>query len=502
MTGNSVAATAPEAAIGVGPSLWWRSAVPLAAIVAIALLPAPAGLGQHAWYYFAVFVGVVLGLMLEPLPGAMVGLLGVTTVSILCRWVFFSPAEQARPGFDAAGAVVKWALAGFSNSSVWLIVGAFMFTLGYEQSGLGRRIALLLIRAMGRRTLTLGYALVAIETLLAPFVPSVTARTGGIIYPVMRNLPPLYGSMPNEPSARWIGSYLMWTVMAASCVTSSLFLTAFAPNLLALEFLKKTANIEIGWGQWFLAFAPVGVPLLLALPALVYVVYPPRIRQGTEVVTWAGEQIAAMGPVSRRELVFGLLVLLGLALWIFGGAFVNATTVVLIVLVLMVLTKVTDWRSVTENKVAWGTLVWFATLISMADGLNQTGFVAWFAHLVASHLQGVSPVAAVVALVSVFFLSHYLFASVTAHATAMLPVILAVGAAVPGVPVATLAQMLVLTLGIMGIITPYGAGPSPIFAGSGYLPARDFWRLGTLFGALYLVLFLLIGLPTLLLPVL
>ena len=208
--------------------------------------PPRKGWQPHGWLYFSIFAGVVAGLILEPAPGAVIGLIGITVVSVLSRWAWFSPADLEKPGFDAAGGVVKWALSGFSNSTIWLIFGAFMFALGYEKTGFGRRIAVLIIRALGRRTLTLGYAIVAIETLLAPFIPSNTARTGGTLFPVIRCLPPLYGSLPNDPSARRIGSYLMWTSISASCVASSLFLTAFAPNLLALEILKKTAKVDIG----------------------------------------------------------------------------------------------------------------------------------------------------------------------------------------------------------------------------------------------------------------
>ena len=164
-------------------------------------------------------------------------------------------------------AALNWALSGFSNGTVWLIFGAFMFALGYEKTGLGRRIALLLVKAMGRRTLTLGYAVTIADTLLAPFTPSNTARSGGTIYPVIRNLPALYDSKPNDPSSRRIGSYLMWVAIAATCVTSSMFLTALAPNLLALELVKKTAKIDITWTQWFMAFAPVGHPAARPHPA-------------------------------------------------------------------------------------------------------------------------------------------------------------------------------------------------------------------------------------------
>ncbi|MDM0078549.1 anion permease [Variovorax sp. J2P1-59] len=474
-------------------STWWKALAPVAVAIAIAMVPAPNGLGQHAWFYFAIFAGVIVGLMLEPLPGAAIGLIAVTLVTVLSEWVFFSPAELARPGFKAANASLAWALSGFANGTVWLIFGAFMFALGYEKTGLGKRIALLLVRAMGRRTLTLGYAIAAADTLLAPFTPSNTARSGGTIFPVIRNLPPLYDSRPNDPSARRIGSYLMWTAIATTCVTSSMFLTALAPNLLAVELARKAVNVEIGWMRWFLAFAPAGIVMLLAVPLLTYFLYPPEVKEGKEVPAWAAQELVQMGGLSSREIILGVLVLVALGLWIFGGEFMNATTAALVVISLMLLARVITWEDMLANKQAWNTFAWFATLVALADGLGRTGFVKWFADVIAVHMVGFSPTAAAVILVLVFFFSHYLFASVTAHTTAMLPVMLAVGSSVPGMPMEPFTLMLVVTLGIMGILTPYGTGPSPVYYGSGYLPAGDYWRLGALFGVIFIVLFLAIN---------
>jgi len=98
-------------------------------------------------------------------------------------------------------------------------------------------------------------------------------------------------------------------------------------------------------------------------------------------------------------------------------------------------------------------------------------------------------------LVLVFFFTHYLFASVTAHVTALLPVMLAVGATIPGIDMPVFALLLCLTLGIMGILTPYATGPSPVYYGSGYLPAKDYWKLGGVFGVLFIVLFLVVTVP-------
>jgi L-tartrate/succinate antiporter len=474
---------------------WVKLVAPVALAVLIALIPAPAGLAPHAWFYFAIFAGVVLALVLEPLPGALVGLVGVTLVALLSPWVLYSPAELARPGFRAATASLTWALSGFSNATVWLIFAAFMFALGYEKSGLGRRIALLLVKAMGRRTLTLGYAIALADLALAPFTPSNTARSGGTIYPVVRNLPPLYGSEANTPSARRIGGYVMWTAIAATCVTSSMFLTALAPNLLAVELAGRTARVTITWFEWFLAFLPVGVILLAAVPFLAFRLYPPEVKEGGEVVAWASTELAKMGGLSRKEALLGLLVAIALGLWVFGEPTFNSTTVALAVFAGIVLSGIVTWDEVLTNKQAWNTLAWFATLVALAGGLAQVGFVTWFANQVGGAVAGVPPVVALVVLVVVFYLSHYVFASVTAHVTALLPVMLTVGAAIPGMPMKSLTLALCVTLGIMGILTPYATGPSPVYYGSGYLPSADFWRLGAIFGALFLLVMLVLGSP-------
>jgi L-tartrate/succinate antiporter len=473
----------------------WRALAPIAVAIAIALFPAPEGLPQHAWYFFAIFAGVIVGLMVEPLPGGAIGLIGVTLVTLLAPYVLYSPAELAKPGFKAVNASLAWALSGFANSTVWLIFGAFMFALGYEKTGLGHRIALRLVKAMGKRTLSLGYAVMFADTLLAPFTPSNTARSGGTIYPVIRNLPELYDSKPNDPSARRLGSYVMWVAIAATCVTSSMFLTALAPNLLALELVKKTAKIDITWTQWFVSFAPVGIVLLILIPIVTYWIYPPEVKEGEAVPKWAGEELAKLGSLSVKEITLGVLVLGALALWIFAGNYVNATTVALLVMSLMLITGVVTWEDMTSNKAAWNTLAWFATLVALADGLNKVGFVKWFADGVGASMAGYSPFVAMVVLVLVFYFTHYLFASITAHVTALLPVMLAVGTTIPGIDMAQFSLLLCLTLGIMGMLTPYATGPSPVYYGSGYLPAKDYWVLGGVFGVLFIAAFLLIGLP-------
>lgn len=259
--------------------------------------------------------------------------------------------------------------------------------------------------------------------------------------------------------------------------------------------MTKATKYTISWADWFVGFLPAGIILMIGVPLLTYFLYPPEVRKSEEVPKWAGSELAKMGRISRNELIMGGL---SLGLWIFAQTTINATTVALIVISLMLIVGVVNWDDILSNKQAWNVLVWFATLVTLADGLGKVGFTTWIGTNAAKLFAGASPVVVMLLLVVVFFVTHYMFASVTAHVTAMLPVFLAAGAAIPGMNVTVLSLMLVYSLGIMGIITPYATGPSPVYYGSGYVPKNDFWLLGLVFGAVFLVVLLVVETPYLL----
>ena len=89
------------------------------------------------------------------------------------------------------------------------------------------------------------------------FIPSNSARSGGVIYPIVSNIPPMVESYPDK-NPRKLGAYLYWVALAATCVTSTLFLTGLAPNLLAIT------TAEIIWFQRLLI--ELGVPQFGAIP--------------------------------------------------------------------------------------------------------------------------------------------------------------------------------------------------------------------------------------------
>jgi anion transporter len=470
-----------------------KAVIPVAVWTIIIVFPVPEGLQPNAWAYFALFAATMVAIMLEPLPLQVVS---------LCALMIATVMRYVEP---TASRSITWALSGFSDKTIWLIFGAYVFTLGYKKSGLGRRIALMLVKLLGGRTLGLGYAIMLSDIVLGPGTPSSTGRSAGIIFPIASSIPPLFGSEPG-PSARKIGSYLLWTAFASTAITSSMFLTALAPNAAALTIVGQITNLEITWTQWFLGFLPVAVILASLLPLLMYVIYRPEITSSKEVPVWASNELVKMGKMTRNERLMGSMILLAILLWITGSSkdirlpflgseFIDPTAVVMSCVVLMLLTRVVEWEEVVTNKDAWNVLMWFVPMLTLAAGLNKVGFLTWLATSAAQPLTILPPAFAMVLLVALFFVIHYFFTSVTAHVAAVLPVVLGIGMSIPGIPLLPFTLLLVYSLGLMGVITPYATGPAPAYFGCGYIPRGDFWKLGLATGLFYLSVLLLAGVP-------
>src|SRR5215467_5472307 len=156
----------PPAAPSPHPVAWYRrplarwAAVLVPGIIVVAI-PVPAGIAPQSWRLLAIFVSTVCGLIFHPLPGGAIVLCGVLAL----------PLARVMP--------VNQALAGYADPVIWLVLAAFFIARGMIKTGLGRRIALLLTKAIGRHSLGLGYALVSTDAILATVVPSNAARSGG-----------------------------------------------------------------------------------------------------------------------------------------------------------------------------------------------------------------------------------------------------------------------------------------------------------------------------------
>lgn len=450
--------------------------VPILLGLIIWFIPAPEGLSVEAWRFFGIFLAVIIGLILEPIPAALIGFAGISLIAVLGL-------------MGNSGESIKWALSGFSNTTIWLIFAAFMFAAGYKKTGLGKRISLLMVKYMGKSTLGLGYAVAFSDLVLAPFMPSNTARSGGTIYPVAINIPQIFNSLPDhEP--RKIGAYISWVAIASTCVTSSMFLTALAPNVLAVGMVAQhDAHIIVPWIEWAKIMLPLMIPLFILTPWLTYVIYPPTQKKSPEAPAWAAEELKKLGGVTFKEYLMLGLAILALVLWIFGKEIgIDSTTTAICIVSVIILSGILTWDDLLSDKAAFNVFIWFATLVALADGLRKIGLIKYLETNISSVFGDINLTVAIISLIVVFYIAHYFFASTTAHVSALLPVFITIAVSIlPAEQILPFTILLLGSLGVMGIITPYGCGPSPIWYGAGYISQAKWWSLGALFGFIYLI---------------
>ncbi|MDR3026403.1 anion permease [Chryseobacterium sp.] len=445
-------------------------------------IPAPKGVAENAWHLFAIFAATILGIILKAAPMGTMCMMAIG---------FTALTQVVAPG-DAGKSITK-ALSGFGDKVIWLIGISFFIARGFIKTGLGNRIAFLFIRVFGKSSLGLAYGLGLADVCLAPAIPSNTARGGGIIYPIMKSMAISFDSVPEKPEThRKLGSFLTLNSYYMNLIASSMFLTGTASNPMCQKFAANL-GIDITWMSWAAAGFIPGAVAFFVVPLVLYKLYPPELKKTGDAPKMAAQKLKEMGPISRNEWLMLLAFFILLALWIFGGTLsIDATTTAFIGLTLLLLTSVLTWEDVKGEKGAWDTIVWFAVLVMMASSLNELGFIGWFSNLIKVQIGGLSWQVAFPVIIVVYFFSHYIFASATAHVAAMYAALLGVGVSL-GIPPMLLAMMLGFMGSIYGVLTHYGHGPAPVFFGSGYVDLKAWWLRGLEIGIVLLIIYMVVG---------
>lgn len=459
-----------------------RVLITLAVGLLIWFIPPPTGVVPEAWHLFAIFVATILGIILKAAP---MGTMCMMAISVTAFSQVLAPGE--------AGKSITLALKGFGDKVIWLIGISFFIARGFIKTGLGNRIAFLFIRIFGKSSLGLAYGLGLADLCLAPAIPSNTARGGGIIYPIMKSMAISFGSEPDKPEThRKLGSFLTLNSYNMNLIASSMFLTGTASNPMCQKFAADL-GIKITWMSWAVAAIVPGLVAFFVIPLVLYKIYPPELKKTADAPEMANQKLKEMGPISKNEWLMLLAFVILLILWITGDIFsIDATTTAFIGLVLLLLTSVLTWEDVKSEKGAWDTIIWFSVLVMMASSLNELGFISWFSGLIKAQIGGLSWQIAFPIIVVVYFFSHYLFASATAHVAAMYAALLGVGISL-GIPGLLLAFMLGFVGSLYGTLTHYGHGPAPVFFGSGYVDLKSWWLKGLVTGLVLLVIYMVIG---------
>jgi DASS family divalent anion:Na+ symporter len=435
------------------------------------LIPVPSGITPESWRLLAIFAATITGSIVRPIPGAAMVLLAVTALPVFG----VLPIDQA--------------LTGYADPFVWLVLAAFFISRGMIKTGLGRRIAFLFIKAIGKHSLGLAYALGSTEMVLATVIPSTGARSGGIIFPITKSLAEAYESRPG-PTARRLGAFLMASVYQCNVIVCAMFLTGQASNPIIARLARQVTSIDITYARWAIAALVPGILSLLLVPLVLYRVFPPHVKHTPAASELASTELRAMGPMNWAERLMLLVFFLVAILWIMNKW--HAAVVALLGISVLLITGVLDWEDIISEKAAWGVFIWYGGLVRMAEALGQTGITQRFAEVSASLTAGWNWWLALALLLLIYFYAHYVFASITAHVMAMftpfLIVILAAGAP-PYLAVLSLAYF----SNLAASLTHYGTTPAPIYFGAGYTSQRTWWTLGLIASLITISVWSLVG---------
>lgn len=317
-------------------------------------LPPPKGLSGTALDSLGIFVAVMLCIMTTSFSMSIITSLALCTLvltkSLECEletgeWI--DCRDCSTHGCNAYELGFKSSLQGFSNPIAWMILSAFHLGFAVQKTHLGRRISLLLMKYMGKTLLSLGYSIFFSELILAPFIPSNTARGGGLVLPIVMSLLNTLDATPTN-SKKEIGKFLILCGAHANLLISSIFITGAAPNPIVVGTALKILNIQISFTSWTLgAIAPAA--LAIAVLPIAFKSLSNTDYDGVAVMEEAEKQLQTLGPMSLNEVKLLGILCTALLLWITGDwTGIPETFVAFLALVFLLILEVLSWTEVSR----------------------------------------------------------------------------------------------------------------------------------------------------------
>jgi len=444
--------------------------------VLIFLMPRPEAVTVEAWTLLAIFIATIVGSIVQPLTGSAMVLLGVVAVALF----------RAVP--------IEKALSGYADKFVWLVLAAFFISRAMIKTGLGHRIALIFVRLIGKKTLGLGYSLVFTDLILASFIPSTGARSGGIILPIARSVTETYDSRPDDGTAGRLGTFLMTMLYQCEVILCATFLTGQASNVIIAGFAAKQANVDLNYSIWFISAIVPAMVSLTVIPLMIYRLYPPEVKETPNAVSYATEELRKLGALNRSEKTLLVVFVAVVIMWITAKWHgIDSTVVALVGISGLLVTGVLEWRDLIDETHAWEVFIWYGGLVMMATALGETNVTTLFANGIAATISGVEWPIALAILGLIFFYAHYAFASITAHVTAMFIPFLAVTIAL-GAPAGLTVLLLTYFANLSAGLTHYGTTPAPVYFGLGYVTQTRWWTVGLIASILNIIIWSTVGL--------
>ena len=488
---------APESAEVPAPARpgWLRSnwgvLLAIAALVAVLLLPTPAGLSVAGQRMLAVLAFAVIVWMTEAMDYAV----SAIVIAALMAFLLGLAPNPANPKvLLGTSAGLGLAFSGFANTALVLVASALFLAAAMTVTGLDKRIALAILSRVGGEVHHVVVGAILVGFVMAFLVPSPTARVACLV-PITLGIIAAFGV---DRKGAFAGMLMITTVQTASIWNVGIK-TAAAQNMVAIGFIEKTLQKSITWLEWFIAAAPFGILMSIALYFVMTRMMPSEVTDipgGREAIQ---KSLAELGPMKTSEKKLLAISLTLLAFWSTEGVLhsfdTSSTTIAAVALMFLPGIGIMTWKD-AQPRIPWGTVVLFGVGISVGTALLQTKGAAWLADLAVNEFGLKNATGLFILAVMTLFLTliHLGFASATALASAMIPIVIAVlqGVATPGLNMVGMTMLLQFVVSF-GFILVVNSPQNMVGYGTDTFTARDFVRTGLVLTLIAVALVMLLG---------
>jgi anion transporter len=375
-----------------------------------------------------------------------------------------------------------------------LVAAALFLAAAMTITGLDRRIALFILSRFGARTNRVVIGLILVAIVLSFLVPSATARAAAIV-PITMGI---ILAFKMDKHSRFAGLMMIVTVQAVS-VWNVGVKTAAAQNMVAVGFIQKILGRDITWIDWLIAAAPFSIALSIGLYFIMTTMLPAETDEVTGGRQAVADSLAELGPMSGKEKRLLAISLTLLCFWAAEGILhrfdSSSTTVAAIAILFLPVVGVMNWKQ-ANALIPWGTVILFGVGISLGTALLQTHAAQWLANLIVDvfRLNELGGLAILAIMAAFLIVIHLGFASATALASSMIPIIIAVMQKIqtPGISVIGMTLLLQFVVSF-GFILPVNSPQGMVGYGTETFAARDFIRTGLPLTLLAYLLTLIFG---------
>jgi sodium-dependent dicarboxylate transporter 2/3/5 len=469
----------------------WALLLGVAVLVAVMALPDFPGLPVAGHRMLAIFAFAVVVWVTEALDYAV----SAVVIAALMAFLLGTAPDVTKPGV-MLGTVqgLTLAVSGYGNTALTLVAAALFLAAAMTVTGLDRRIALLILSLVGARVSRVVIGGILVTIVLSFLVPSATARAAAVV-PIMMGIVFAFGL---ERDSRFASLLLITTVQAIG-VWNVGVKTAAAQNMVAIGFIQRMLGHDISWLEWLTAAAPFSIVLSVILYGVMMFMLPPGTGSVAGGQASIDRALAALGPMSGKEKRLLAVTLILLCFWATEQvlhSFDSATTTTAAVgLLFLPGIGVMTWKE-AQPRIPWGTVVLFGVGISLGTALLQTKAASWLAGLIVTGfaLDQLGALAILAVLAAFLIVIHLGFASATALAAAMIPILIAVLQKVqtPGLSAIGITMLLQFVISF-GFILPVNSPQGTVAYGMGAFAARDFIRTGLVLTVAAYLLTLLFG---------